>query len=320
MESIGVITTGGDAPGMNTAIRAVVRTGIYYGMRVFGIFRGWRGLVENHIFQMDLASVGNILNRGGTILHTARYPEFKQKRQKDIAMKNLKEKGIQGLVVIGGDGSLRASAALYNEYKLPIVNVPASIDNDIPGTDYTIGYDTAVNTAVEAIDKIRDTATSHERLFIVQVMGRGSGSIAIDVGLVSGAEGVIVPEYKFDLDKLAKSLLDGKKRGKRSFIIVVAEGAGSGQDIGEKLAHKTGLDVRVSVLGHMQRGGSPSALSREYACKLGCHAVELLKDGKGGRMVGIKSDHYTSTPIAKVLTMKKKIDTESYRISHILSI
>lgn len=320
IRTIGVITTGGDAPGMNTAIRAVVRTAIFHKMRVFGIRHGWKGMTQNDIYEMNIASVGNILNRGGTILHSSRFPEFKQKRNKDTAIKNLKDKGIQGLVVIGGDGSLRAATALNKEYKFPTINIPASIDNDIPCTDYTIGYDTAVNTAVDAIDKIRDTATSHDRLFVVEVMGRGSGSIAIDVGLVCGAEAIVVPEFKHDINKVAMNLLAGKRRGKKSFIVVVAEGAGKAQDIGEKLKRKTGIDVRVSVLGHMQRGGAPTAISREYACKLGNHAVELLRAGKSGLMVGIISEKVVSTPNVKVVKMKAKVDYDSYRIAHELAI
>ncbi|MFA4858856.1 MAG: 6-phosphofructokinase [Candidatus Margulisiibacteriota bacterium] len=320
MNTLAVITTGGDAPGMNCAIRAVVRTAIYHNLRVFGIRHGWKGMVENNIIEMELSSVGNTLNRGGTILQSARYPDFFKKTKRAVAISNLRARNIDGLVVIGGDGSLAAAALLHKEFDFPVVNIPASIDNDIPGTDYTIGYDTAVNTAVDAIDKIRDTATSHERVFVVEVMGRGSGSIAINVGLVCGAEAVVIPEYKYSIESIVESLMAGKRRGKQSFIVVVAEGAAKGHDIGDKIAKKTGLDVRVSILGHIQRGGSPTALSREYACKLGNHAVDMLRKGKFGYMVGIQSDKIVATPITTVLKTKKKIDLQSYKLAQILAI
>ena len=319
IKNIAVITPGGDAPGMNTAIRAVVRTAIYYGLNVLGIQRGWKGLVEGEFIDLHLQSVGGIINRGGTILHTHRSPEFREKASRNKAYENLKAFNIDGMVVIGGDGSLRASGIIYKETGLPIINIPASIDNDIYGTDYSVGFDTAVNTAVAAIDKIRDTATSHERVFVVEVMGRNSGSIALDVGITAGAEAILIPEIKFDIDQISKKLIYGQQRGKSSFIIVVAEGAANAQDIAKQIQHKTKLDVRVSILGHIQRGGSPTALSREIACKLGAEAVKLLIQKKKALMVGILSDKVVYTPTEEVLRRKKKIDIEGYKLAQILA-
>jgi 6-phosphofructokinase 1 len=316
---IGVITPGGDAPGMNTAIRAVVRTAIYNNLKIYGIERGWFGLVEGKIINMELQSVGGIINRGGTVLHTHRCPEFKQKAVRAKAINNLRAYNIEGLVVIGGDGSIRASSELSKESGIPIINIPASIDNDIYGTDYSIGFDTAVNTAVEAIDKIRDTATSHERVFVIEVMGRYNGFIALDVGLTAGAEAILVPEIPFNLDAVGQKLKYGQQRGKSSFIVVVAEGAAKAVDVAAHLKKRTSLDVRVSVLGHMQRGGAPSALSREVACKLGARAINLLIEGKGGLMVGTLSDKIVETPIEEILRRKKKIDAATYKLANMLA-
>ena len=319
IKSIGVITPGGDAPGMNSAIRAVVRTAIYYGLKVYGIERGWQGLIEGQIKALELQSVGGIINRGGTILHTHRCPEFRQKAVRVKAIENLKAFGIDALVVIGGDGSLNAAYALYKEFDFPTINIPASIDNDIYGTDYSIGFDTAVNTAMDAIDKIRDTATSHERVFVIEVMGRNNGFIALDVGLVSGAEAILIPEIPFNLDAIAQKLKYGQQRGKASFIIVLAEGAGSAGDIAKQIKTKTKMDVRVSILGHIQRGGSPTALSRETACKLGARAVQLLKEGKKALMVGMISDKVIETPVGEVTSHKKKIDMAACKLASILA-
>jgi 6-phosphofructokinase 1 len=316
---IGVITPGGDAPGMNCAIRAVVRTAIFYGLKVFGIERGWQGLLEGRIRNLDLQSVGGIINRGGTILHTHRCPEFKQKAVRKKAVETLRAFSIEGLVVIGGDGSLRASCDLYREFGLPVVNIPASIDNDIYGTDYSIGFDTAVNTALEAIDKIRDTATSHERVFVIEVMGRDNGFIALDVGLTAGAEAIIIPEVRYDLGAIARKLEYGRQRGKSSFIVVVAEGAAKAEEVAAYLRKRTDLDVRVSVLGHIQRGGAPTALSREAACKLGARAVELLVKGKKALMVGLVSDQIIETPIEEVVRRRKKIDLSAYKLANMLA-
>lgn len=319
IRNIGVITPGGDAPGMNSAIRAIVRTAIFNGLKVFGIERGWQGLIEGKILDLEPQSVSGIINRGGTILHTHRCPEFKQKTIRRKAVENLRAFNIDGLVVIGGDGSLRASHELYKEFGIPIINVPASIDNDIYGTDYSIGFDTAVNTALEAIDKIRDTATSHERVFVIEVMGRDNGFIALDVGLVAGAEAIIIPEVPCDLRAIAQKINYGQQRGKSSFIIVVAEGAIKAEEVAKYLRRRTDLDVRVSILGHVQRGGSPTALSREAACKLGARAVELLKMGKKALMVGLISDKIIETPINEVLRRKKQIDLSVYKLANMLS-
>jgi len=319
VKSVGVITPGGDAPGMNSAIRAVVRTAIYYGLKVYGIERGWQGLIEGQIKAFELQSVGGIINRGGTILHTHRCPEFRQKAVRVKAFENLKAFGIDSLIVIGGDGSLHAAFQFHREFGIPIVNIPASIDNDIYGTDYSIGFDTAVNTAVEAIDKIRDTATSHERVFVIEVMGRNNGFIALDVGLVSGAEAILIPEIPFNLDAIAQKLKYGQQRGKSSFIVVVAEGAAKADDVAKQLKKKTGMDVRVTILGHVQRGGSPTALSRETACKLGARAVQILKEGKKCCMVGMISDKVIETPFEEVIRHKKKIDLATYKLANMLA-
>lgn len=319
IKTIAVVTPGGDAPGMNTAIRAVVRTAIFSGLKVYGIQRGWQGLIEGQIVNMEVQSVGGIINRGGTILHTHRCPEFKQKATRKKAFDNLTAFNIDGLVVIGGDGSIRASCELYREYGTRIINVPASIDNDIYGTDYSIGFDTAVNTAVEAIDKIRDTATSHERVFVIEVMGRNNGFIALDVGLTAGAEAIIIPEIPYNLDAIGQKLRYGQQRGKSSFIVVVAEGAAKAGEVAAHLKRRTSLDVRVSVLGHMQRGGAPTALSREVACKLGARAVQLLVEGKSALMVGMLSDKIIETPIEEVVRRKKKIDLAAYKLANMLA-
>ena len=319
IKTIAVVTPGGDAPGMNTAIRAVVRTAIYSGLKVYGIERGWQGLIDGKIKDMELQSVGGIINRGGTILHTHRCPQFKQKEVRKKAYENLKAFNIDGMVVIGGDGSLKASHELLKEYDFPIINIPASIDNDIYGTDYSIGFDTAVNTALDAIDKIRDTATSHERVFVIEVMGRNNGFIALDVGLVSGAEAIIIPEVPYNIDAIGQKLRYGQQRGKSSFIVVVAEGAAKAHDIAKQLQKRTDMDVRVSILGHIQRGGSPSALSREAACKLGARAVQLLLDGKKGLMVGLISDKVIETPIEEIFRRKKQIDMSTYKLANMLA-
>jgi len=319
IKTLAVVTPGGDAPGMNTAIRAVVRTAIYSGLKVYGIERGWQGLIDNKFVNLELASVCGIINRGGTVLHTHRCPEFKKKSVRKKAFDNLCAFNIEGLVVIGGDGSLNASYQLYKDFGVRAINVPASIDNDIYGTDYSIGFDTAVNTALEAIDKIRDTATSHERVFVIEVMGRSNGFIALDVGLTAGAEAIIIPEVPYSLDAIGQKIRYGQQRGKSSFIIVVAEGAIKAQEVAAHLKKRTNLDVRVSILGHMQRGGAPSALSREVACKLGARAVQLLLEGRAGLMVGVISDKVIETPVEEVARRKKKIDLAAYKLANMLA-
>ncbi len=322
IKKIGVMTTGGDAPGMNAVIRSVVRTAIYKHLRVCGIKRGFRGLIDNDIEELDLHSVSGIINRGGTMLKTIRCPEFKDKKNQREAVEHLRMHSIDAVVIIGGNGSLAAGASLYYDWGIPVINIPASIDNDLCYTDYTVGFDTAVNTALEAIDKIRDTASSHDRVFVVEVMGRDSGSIALEVGLASGAEAVILPEVKFNPEKLCDLLLRGYHRGKKSSIVVVAEGAAQGHEIAKIISAKTELEVRVSVLGYMQRGGAPTAFSRALAGRFGKEAVEELIRGKGGRMVGMIGNRVISTDIKKVLkaSKSKKINMNDYKLIGILAI
>ena len=322
LKKIGVLTSGGDCPGMNAAIRAVVRTAIYQGLKVMGIKRGYAGLIKGEIEKMELSSVSGIINLGGTILKTARSGEFMKEEGQRKALRMLKRFNIEGLVVIGGDGSLRGAEVLDKKWNIPAVGIPASIDNDIGGTDFSIGFDTAINTALEAIDKIRDTATSHERLFIIEVMGRTSGFIALYAGLAGGAEDVLIPETKSDLEKMCKKLIAGKKRGKISSIVVVAEGdeAGGAFKIAERVKEKTGYGLRTIVLGHLQRGGSPTALDRILASRLGSRAVELLLEDKHGKMVGLVGDKVKIRGFASVLKEKKKPDLDLYKLLEILAI
>jgi 6-phosphofructokinase 1 len=319
IKSIAVITPGGDAPGMNPAIRAVVRTALYHQVKVWGVERGWFGLMNGLIKEMDQKSVSGIINKGGTVLHTRRCPEFREKKNHKIAFNELKLRNIDGLVVIGGDGSMAAAYNLMKEFGLPVNVIPASIDNDIPCTDYTIGFDTAVNTALEAIDKIRDTATSHRRVFVIEVMGRRNGFIALDVGLSAGAEAILIPEVKFSIEDVAHKIQGGRERGKESFIIVVAEGAGDVNKITSELSDLLNIEVRLTILGHMQRGGTPSSFSRELACKLGAAAVESMIDGDYGYLVGARSDCVNLCPISKVMKTSKKIDLEQMRVADMLA-
>lgn len=323
IKSIGVLTSGGDSAGMNPCIRAVVRYAIYNNIKVYGIYRGYKGLVNGEIFEMDASSVGGIINRGGTILYTARLPEFKQYEVRKKAVENLEKHGIDALVVIGGDGSFRGAHQLFKDFGIKVIGIPGTIDNDIKGTDYTIGYDTAINVAMEAIDKIRDTATSHERLFIVEVMGRDAGYIANAVGLASGAEDVLIPEIEANLEDTVERILQGRKRGKTSSIIVVSEGVKTSMNILQLAGYiegKTGFETRVTILGHLQRGGSPTALDRIYASRMGAYAVELLIKGETDKMVGIVSDELVSLPLEDAFEKKKDFDETIYRLIRILSI
>jgi 6-phosphofructokinase 1 len=323
VKSIGVLTSGGDSAGMNACIRAVVRYAIYNNIRVFGIYRGYKGLVNGEISELNASSVGGIINRGGTILLTARLPEFKQYEVRKKAAENLEKHGIDALVVIGGDGSFRGAHQLAKDFGIKVIGVPGTIDNDIKGTDYTIGYDTAINVAMDAIDKIRDTATSHERLFLVEVMGRDAGYIANTVALCSGAEDVLIPEIEVNIEDTINRLIEGRKRGKTSSIIVVSEGAKLGIDVMQLAGYiqgKTGFETRVTILGHLQRGGSPTALDRMYASRLGAYAVELLIKGETDKMVGIISDELVSVPLEEAFEKKKDFDENIYRLVRILSI
>jgi 6-phosphofructokinase 1 len=288
IKKIAVLTSGGDAPGMNAAIRSVVRTALGAGLEVVGVDRGYSGLVYRESQKMNRHSVSNIIQRGGTILKTSRCEEFKTTQGRAEAAKFMQDEGIQGLVAIGGDGTFHGAHYLYHEFGIPVVGVPGTIDNDIYGTDYTIGFDTAVNIAVEAIDKIRDTADAHERQFIVEVMGRHSGFIALDVGIASGAEEVLIPETKTDMNQLAKTLFEQRQAGKTSSIIICAEGEEEGNafTIAHKINRVSGMSFKVVVLGHIQRGGSPSYRDRILASKLGSNAVVALLDGKSDIMVG----------------------------------
>lgn len=319
MKRIGVLTSGGDSPGMNAAVRAVVRKAIYHNIEVYGIYNGYSGLINGKIEKLEIGSVGDIIHRGGTKLYTARCPEFKTVEGREKGIENLKKFGIEGLVVIGGDGSFMGAKKL-TELGFPCVGVPGTIDNDIPGTDFTIGFDTALNTVIDAIDKIRDTATSHERTYVVEVMGRHAGDIALWSGLAGGAESILIPEADYDMDEIIARLRRGHERGKKHSIIIVAEGVGSGVEFGKRIEEETNLDTRVSVLGHIQRGGSPSAFDRVLASRLGAYAVELLLEGKGGRCVGIQSNELVHHDILDILDKKHTVDQNMYRLSQELSI
>ncbi|HZG99641.1 MAG TPA: 6-phosphofructokinase, partial [Flavisolibacter sp.] len=287
---IGVLTSGGDAPGMNAAIRAVVRTGIYHGLEVYGIMRGYQGLLENDIVKMESRSVANIIQRGGTILKTARCKEFHTEAGRKKAYDVLKSRSIDGLVIIGGDGSFRGAVSFSKEFDIPVIGIAGTIDKDIQGTDFTIGFDTAVNTAVEAIDKIRDTADAHDRLFIIEVMGRDAGYIALHSGIATGAENILVPERKTDIEDMIHSLMEKERRQKLVNIIVVAEGDdfGGANKIAETIKERMPkAETRVCILGHIQRGGAPSCLDRLIASRMGYHAVECLMEGKHNVFVGI---------------------------------
>jgi len=319
VERIGVLTSGGDAPGMNAAIRAVVRKAIYHGLDVIGIRRGYLGLLKKEFVRFTLGSVGDIIQRGGTILHTARCEEFKTPEGQAQGAANLKEEGIEGLVVIGGDGSFRGALALAR-FGIPVIGIPATIDNDLPGTDYTVGFDTAVNTVVEAINKIRDTATSHERTFVIEVMGRHAGHIALYAGLAGGAESVLVPEIPYDIDEIIFKLERGLSRGKAHSIIIVAEGAGSGLEIGQEIRRRTGLETRVTILGHLQRGGTPTALDRILASRMGAKAVDLLMSGETRKMVGVINGEVVVSDLEEVLQKKRELNKEMWELAGILAI
>jgi len=316
---IGVVTAGGDAPGMNAAIRSIVRTAIFHGLEVIGIERGYAGLIEGQVRHLGPRSVSGIINLGGTMLKTARCEEIKTEQGIQKAVNTLKTQKIDGLIAIGGDGTFRAARELHQASGLPIIGVPATIDNDVAGTDTTIGFDTAVNTALFAIDRIRDTATSLERIFVVEVMGRKRGFIALAVGLAEGAEFILVPEIKHDLEEICRKLERGRRNGKTSEIIVMAEGAGNSVTIVEHINRETGYDARLTVLGHMQRGGPPTAQSRILANQLGAHAVELILRGAQKNMVGIQGGKVASVDLDYACKERKELDTSLYRLAEILS-
>lgn len=319
MKRIGVLTSGGDSPGMNAAIRAVVRKAIYHNVEVYGVYYGYSGLISGQIEKLEIGSVGDIIHRGGTMLYTARCEEFKTLEGQKKAIEQLNKFGIEGLVVIGGDGSFQGAKKL-TEHGFPCVGVPGTIDNDIPGTDFTIGFDTALNTIIEAIDKIRDTATSHERTYVIEVMGRDAGDLALWAGLADGAETILIPEESYEMADIISRLQRGHARGKKHSIIIVAEGVGSGIDIGKEIQQKTNLETRVTVLGHIQRGGTPTGSDRVLASRLGAKAVELLLNGEAGKMVGIEKNELVSHDIDAALARKHGIDQNMYQLSKELSI
>lgn len=319
MKKIGVLTSGGDAPGMNAAIRAVVRKAICHNIEVYGIKYGFQGLMEGTIEKMEIGSVGDIIHRGGTMLYSARSEAFKTEEGQQKAIEQLNKFGIEGLIVIGGDGSFRGAQKL-TEKGYPCIGVPGTIDNDIAGTDFTIGFDTALNTVIEAIDKVRDTATSHKRTYIIEVMGRNAGDIALWAGLADGAESILIPEKKEKFETVVQKLKRGHKRGKKHSIIILAEGVGSGIEYGKRIEEATDLETRVTVLGHIQRGGSPSAADRVLASRLAAKAVDLLMAGKAGRMVGIQQNEIVDHEINKILHEQHTINDDMYTLSQELSI
>lgn len=324
IKKIGVLTSGGDAPGMNAAIRSVVRTCSYYNVECVGVLQGYEGLIEGQFEILNARSVSNIINRGGTILRSARSLEFKTVEGRQKAFNNFKEEGLDALVVIGGDGSFTGAMLFQKEHGVPVIGIPGTIDNDIYGSDLTLGYDTAMNTVVDAIDKIRDTASSHNRLFFVEVMGRDAGFIALNTGIAGGAEEILIPEENLGLDRLVESLKVSSRSGKSSSIVVVAEGEKSGKDVFE-LAHYVedtfeDYEVKVSVLGHMQRGGSPTVVDRVLASRLGVAAVEGLLDGQSNIMVGVINNKVKSTPLEKAIKEHNEIDKELLRVADIMSV
>ena len=320
MKTIGVITTGGDAPGMNAAIRAVTRVAHWKGLTVLGFERGWEGLINNNFRQLTPRNVGGIIQLGGTILHTARCPEFKTAEGQAKAVKTLKEHQVDGLVVIGGDGSFKGAFELSKRCNVKIMGIPATIDNDVYGTDETIGFDTAVNTAVMEIDKIRDTAISHERIFIVEVMGRERGFLASTVGLTVGAEIILVPENQCDSDEVVKTLKENTRKGKRAGIIVAAEGCGKVSEIAKTIEEQTKSEVRLTILGYVQRGGSPTARSRLLASLFAEKAVQTLCEDQGNRVIGLRNGKIQSIPLEESCGKSKPIDTSLLTVNEMLSI
>ncbi len=320
MKTIGVLTSGGDAPGMNAAVRAVVRGGIAMGMKVYGIKRGYNGLIEGDIVEMNLRSVSDIIHRGGTVLYTARSPMFKTEEGVQKAVENCRKFGIEGIVVIGGDGSFRGASDL-SAHGIPCVGIPGTIDNDISCTDYTIDFDTAMNTAMEMVDRLRDTSQSHERCFVVEVMGRGAGYLALETGIAVGAAYTIVRERPFDLQKdIVEKMNASQLLGKKHFVIVVAEGVIDVVDLAKQIEEATGIESRATVLGHVQRGGRPTARDREVASRMGYRAAELLSEGKGDRVVALRGGVIVDDPIKEALAMQKEFKYKMYDIANKISI
>lgn len=319
MKRIAILTSGGDAPGMNAAVRAVTRKAIHEGMEVYGINYGYAGLVAGDITKLEVPDVGDIIQRGGTFLYSARYPEFATEEGQLKGIEQLKKFGIEGLVVVGGDGSYHGALALTKR-GFPAIGVPGTIDNDIPATDFTIGFDTAINTVVDAVDRIRDTATSHVRTFIIEVMGRDAGDIALWAGVAGGADDIIIPEHEFDMSSVAKRISEGRDRGKKHCLIILAEGVMPGHEFADKLSEYGDFHARVSVLGHIVRGGTPTARDRVLASKFGSYAVDLLKEGRGGLCVGLVNNQLVASDIIEVLETKKHTpDLSLYDLNHQIS-
>ena len=317
-KTIGILTSGGDAPGMNAAVRAVTRAAIKKGFKVLGIRRGYNGLIHGDMIEMNERSVSDIIQRGGTMLYTARCPEFRYEEGLQTAKKRCMEAGLNGIVVIGGDGSFRGAADL-SARGIPCVGLPGTIDNDISCTEYTIGYDTAMNTAMEMVDKIRDTAQSHDRCSVVEVMGRNAGYIALNTGVAVGATHIITKEVPYNLDDVCKKMIESRKTGKQHFIIVVSEGIGNSAEIAKEIEVKTGIESRATILGHVQRGGAPTVRDRVVASQMGYYAVELLERGIGNRVVGMKNNKIVDFDIQEALKMKKPFELDLYNISQEIS-
>ena len=320
MKSIAVLTSGGDAPGMNAAVRAVVRTACQRGIKVYGINRGYSGLISGDIYEMNLRTVSNIITRGGTILYSARCLEFKEEAGMQKAIETCREKGIEGIVVIGGDGSFRGARDLSLR-GVPCIGLPGTIDNDIACTDYTIGYDTCLNTIIDMVDRVRDTTESHDRCSVVEVMGRKAGFLALDSGIAVGATAILVPEIEHDIERdVIERIRKFQHTGKKHFVIIVAEGVGGTEEIAKKIQAETGIESRAVILGHVQRGGSPTARDRIVASQMGHRAVDLLTDGIGNRVIALKDNKIVDFDIFEALKMSKSIDRETYDLAHEISI
>lgn len=319
MKKIGVLTSGGDAPGMNAAIRAVTRAGLGMDMEVVGIMRGYLGLMNSEFVKMDSKSVSNIIQRGGTILLSARCPEFTTEGGQKIAVENLKREGIEGLVTIGGDGTFHGAKVLSEKYGIPTIGIPGTIDNDLAYTDFTLGFDTACNTALSLINNLRDTMRSHERVSVVEVMGRRCGDIALYSGIASGAEVIMIPEDPMTIDEVCDRLFKAKERGKSSSIIVLAEGAGKASEVAKEVSERTGMSVRDTVLGHLLRGGSPTLNDRLLATQCGYRAATLLKSGVGNRVIGTHNEQIVDLDIIEALSMERRFHKDLYEASKILS-
>ena len=320
IKTIGVLTSGGDAPGMNAAIRAVVRAACELGMKVYGIKRGYNGLMEDDMFEMNLRSVSDIINRGGTVLYSARSPRFKTEEGMKDAIDNCKKRGIEGLVVIGGDGSFRGARDLSLR-GIPCVAIPGTIDNDIGCCDYTIGYDTAMNTIMQMVDRIRDTAESHDRCAVVEVMGRGAGYLALNAGVACGATTILIPEIPYDFDRdVIERMKRAQKSNKVHFVIVVSEAIGGVEEMAKRIQNETGVEARATILGHVQRGGSPTAKDRIVASQMGYRAVQLLKDGVGNRVVAMRRENIVDYDIFEALLMKNTIDLDMNKMNCDISI